>query len=199
MEIQIFWPRFLTAVHYYACQNIRRDIFKSPVARTPKILKKRIFTEQTLTIFLCADDVHLGLPREMQSRKSHQKVQKTTGECQTSCLCLLVVIERHLSITQTNASGVKERRRHRSTPARRHGPSKRAQASGHRGETHGVVHLALAAESEPEPPCWRCEAGASRRAESSRGRARTDRIPGRSPPPLTVSTPNACADRLGDA
>ena len=56
-----------------------------------------------------------------------------------------------------------------------------------------------AAESEPEPPCWRCEAGASRRAESSRGRARTDRIPGRSPPPLTVSTPNACADRLGDA
>lgn len=137
MEIQIFWPRFLTAVHYYACQNIRRDIFKSPVVRTPKILKKRLFTEQTLTIFLCADDVHLGHPREMQSRKSHQKVQKTTGECQTSCLCLLVVIERHLSITQTNASGVKERRRHRSTPARRHGPSKRAQASGHRGRRGG--------------------------------------------------------------
>ena len=137
MEIQIFWPRFLTAVHYYACQNIRRDIFKSPVVRTPKILKKRLFTEHTLTIFLCADDVHLGLPREMQSRKSHQKVQKTTGECQTSCLCLLVVIERHLSITQTNASGVKERRRHRSTPARRHVPSKRTQASGHRGRRGG--------------------------------------------------------------
>ena len=62
-----------------------------------------------------------------------------------------------------------------------------------------AFHANRAAESEPEPPCWRCEAGASPRTESSRGRARTDRIPGRSPPPLTVSTPNVCADRLGDA
>jgi hypothetical protein len=139
--------------------------------------------------------------KKCSPRKSHQKSQ-TTGECQTSCRAARC--DRGSSLHHTDE---RVRREGEETPPVDAGEATWAfetrsgerppRSPRRRPRSRGRANRA--AESEPEPPCWRCEAGASPRTESSRGRARTDRIPGRSPPPLTVSTPNVCADRLGDA
>ena len=178
-------------------QNIlKRYFFKSAVVRSPKLLQKTIISRQTLTVILsCALTTKTSaLPRECSPRKSRPRVPNVVP-------LLLVVIEGHLSTDE------RVRREGEETPPVDAGEATWAfetrsgerppRSPRRRPRSRGRANRA--AESEPEPPCWRCEAGASPRSESSRGRARTDRIPGRSPPPLTVSTPNVCADRLGDA
>ena len=197
LEIQIFWPRFYDRGSY-ACKISSSDIFSNrPSCDLQKLLQKTIISRQTLTIIMCADDEHFGPFPANAVREKAKKPRRP----RVPNVVLLVVIEGHLSTDE------RVRREGEETPPVDAGEATWAfetrsgerppRSPRRRPRSRGRANHA--AESEPEPPCWRCEAGASPRTESSRERARTDRIPGRSPPPLTVSTPNVCADRLGDA
>ena len=204
MEIQFFWPRFFTAFRAAV------EIFFSnrAVVRSLKILQKNdYFSTNSDCQHVRRRRKRLRLygpsPRKNAAREKITKkaARRPRGAKRRACAARC---DRGSSLHHTDE---RVRREGEETPPVDAGEATWAfetrsgerppRSPRRRPRSRGRANRA--AESEPEPPCWRCEAGASPRTESSRGRARTDRIPGRSPPPLTVSTPNVCADRLGDA